>query len=172
MLAGGRCGGRQRRDRLSRHGLSLLEVMLSLAILGGALAVIGELTRLGARHAIMARDLATAQRLAENKMAEISAGLVYPDNINSAPVEELGDQQEWYYSIQVEALEQQGLLAVWVVVEQNAAVVSRPVSFSLVRWMMDPQLVLSEETTDEAAGMTDGSSSSGSASSGTGGMPF
>jgi prepilin-type N-terminal cleavage/methylation domain-containing protein len=170
----GGCGQRDCRHPRAgsdRRGLSLLEVMLSLAILGGALAVIGELTRFGARNALMARDLATAQRLAENKMAEISAGLIYPDNISAAPVEELGDQDEWYYSVQVEPLEQQGLLAVWVVIEQNPAAVSRPVSFSLVRWMIDPMLdlSLSEDSLEGSTDSTGGGSSAPSSSSGIGG---
>ena len=59
-----------------RKGLTLLEVLLALAILGGALAVIGELSRIAARNAEQARDLSTAQRLCENKMAEIAAEIV------------------------------------------------------------------------------------------------
>jgi hypothetical protein len=133
--------------------------MLALAILGGALAVIGELTRLGARNAEMARDLATAQRLCENKMSELSAGLIPPDVVTGAPVEELGEQSEWLYSIQIEQLQQEGLISVWVTVEQNAQIISRPVRFSLVRWMQDPNYEL---LTDDAMG--------GSTSAGTSGM--
>ena len=75
------CWWRRRMARPQYSGLSLLEVMLALAILGGALAVIGELTRLGARSAETARDLTRAQRYCENKMAEVSAGLVTPQAI-------------------------------------------------------------------------------------------
>lgn len=146
----------------ARRALTLLEVMLALAILGGALAVIGELTRLGARNAEMARDLATAQRLCENKMAEISAGLQPPDVISGAPVEELGDQQEWLYTVLVEPLQDQGMLAVWVTVEQNPSVIARPVSFTLVRWMIDPEMLALEEE-ESLLAPTEGSADEGMA---------
>ena len=125
-----------------RRGLSLLEVMLAIAILGGALAVIGELIRIGARNAEAARDTATAQRLCETKMAEIAAGLLLPEPVTSAPVEDYCQPDEWLYSVQVEQVNSEGMIAVWVTVEQNPSVVSRPVSFTLVRWMMDPQVAL------------------------------
>ena len=60
----------------TRTGLSLLEVMLALAILGGALAAIGELMRIGARNAEKARDLTTAQMICESTMAEIQLGFI------------------------------------------------------------------------------------------------
>jgi type II secretory pathway pseudopilin PulG len=146
-----------------RTGLSLLEVMLSLAILGGALAVIGELTRLGSRSAEIARDETIAQRLCENKLAEIAAGLVFPTAVTMAPVEELEDQNEWLYTIEIQQLQQTGLIGVWVTVQQNADTISRPVTFTLVRWMIDPQS--STTTTDESASGATGSTSSTSSGS-------
>jgi type II secretion system protein I len=131
-----------------RTGLSLLEVMLSIAILGGALVVVGELVRIGSRNAEAARDLATAQLLCETKMTEISTGLLPPQVVTSAPVEELGDQDSWYYSIQVDQIDQQSMLSVTVVVEQNPAMYGRPVSYHLTRWMIDPEVALTESTTE------------------------
>ena len=58
----------------SRQGLSLMEVIIALAILGLALAAIGELIRVGARNAEVSRKRTTAQLLCENKLAEIKAG--------------------------------------------------------------------------------------------------
>ncbi|MFV1964353.1 MAG: prepilin-type N-terminal cleavage/methylation domain-containing protein [Pirellulaceae bacterium] len=136
-----------RRPRKVR-GLSLLEVMLAIAIFGGALGVIGELVRIGSRNAEMARDLTTAQLLCETKMAEISAGLIPPEVVTSAPIEEWGEQDAWYYSIQVDPVDQQGMLSIWVVVEQNSAIYSRPVSYQLTRWMIDPKRAALESTTE------------------------
>ena len=59
-----------------RRGLTLLEVLLALAILGGALATIGELMRIGARNAEIARDKTTAQLLAEATMGELEVGFL------------------------------------------------------------------------------------------------
>ena len=50
-------------------------MILALTILAGAMAVLGEVSRLALRNADGARDLARAQLLAESKLAEIQAGI-------------------------------------------------------------------------------------------------
>jgi type II secretion system protein I len=128
------------------RGLSLLEVMLAIAILGGTLALIGEAMRFAARNAEVAKAMTTAQILCETKMAEITTGLLPPQTTTSVPLEELGTEGEWQYSIQVEQVDQQNMIAVWLTVEQNPGVISRPVNFTLVRWMIDPQTAAQGET--------------------------
>ena len=74
--------------RSRRRGLSLLEVILAIAILGGALATIGQLIRVGARNAAEARDLTMAQLYAESEMNGIAAGWY--------PMDEVSDEkQSW-----------------------------------------------------------------------------
>ncbi|MBW8884274.1 MAG: prepilin-type N-terminal cleavage/methylation domain-containing protein, partial [Planctomycetia bacterium] len=51
-----------------QRGLSLMEVILAIAILGGALAMIGQLIRIGSRSAAEARDLTMSQLYAESEM--------------------------------------------------------------------------------------------------------
>jgi len=53
-----------------RNAFSILEVILALAILTGAIAVLGELGRLGFGNANAAQDLTKAQMFCERKMAE------------------------------------------------------------------------------------------------------
>ena len=153
-----------------RRGISLLEVILAIAILGGSLAVLGELIRIGTLGAASARDLSTAQILCETKLAEVSAGIVMPDPIDSAPADETG---EWLYSVASEQIDQQGLLAVTVTVHQSPDVIARPVSFTLVRWIVDPAAIPVETTETETgttsssttgAGATTGGASAGGAS--------
>jgi type II secretion system protein I len=122
----------------SRRGLSLLEVMLALAILGGALAAIGELMRIGARNAEIARDLTTAQLICESTIAELQLGFIPMQSVGPIQVTDLQYQQEWLYSIKVEPIDQDGLSSVWVGIEQNPEIFSRPVSFAATRWMVDP----------------------------------
>jgi general secretion pathway protein I len=62
-------------------GFSLLEVILALAILTGAVAVLGEIVRLGIRNAQVARDTTQAQLLCESKLAEITAGIIPSDPV-------------------------------------------------------------------------------------------
>ena len=142
---------RARRD--FRVGLTLLEVLLALAILGGALVVIGELMRLGARNAEQARDLSTAQILCETKVNEIVAGLLPAQVVTQVPVEgveTLNSPGEWLYSVAIDQVDQNGLIAVWVTVHQSPQAVARPVSFTLARWMTDPT-VAAMEASEEAA---------------------
>ena len=65
-------------------GFSILEVILALAILGGSIAVLGELASRGLHNAQVAADLAHAQLLCESKLAEITAGITFPDPVQNA----------------------------------------------------------------------------------------
>jgi prepilin-type N-terminal cleavage/methylation domain-containing protein len=138
-----------------RGGLSLLEVMLAIAILGGCVAVIGELVRLGSRHAEEVRLLTTAQLLCESKIEEIEAGVIAPEAITSAPFETTPD---WFYSVTINALDQEELMEVRVTVEQAEATRNMPFTFTLVRWVLDPTLEessgeLIDSTTTDATGL-------------------
>jgi hypothetical protein len=90
------------------------------------------------RNAASARDQTTAQILCETKMAELVTGMVPAQATSAAPILDVGDGNEWLYQIETQQVDQQGLLAVRVVVQQNPDVFSRPASFALVRWIIDP----------------------------------
>ena len=141
----------QRRSR----GFSLLEVVLALAILVGAIAVLGELVRLGTVNAGSARDLTQAQLLCESKMAEISAGLILPEMVQAVPCEY---NAEFLYSIDVQPTDMPGLVALRVTVTQDLPASHRPAEFSLLRWIQDPLLEL--PTTVPTDGATGGTSQS------------
>jgi general secretion pathway protein I len=148
--------------RLTRrhNGLSLMEVILALAILGISLATLGQLVRIGMRHAEEARALGTAQLLCESKLEEIAA--------TAAPCQSASGVCEtddrWQYTVSTSTLDQSGLLEVRVTVEQVEATRNPPLSFSLVRWMIDPSTPTSS-TTSQSAGST--SASGGTSSPGT-----
>ena len=128
-----------------RPGFSLLEVILALAILAGAVAVLGEVARHGLDTARIARDLTSAQLLCESLSAEITSGLVQPDSVERAKVDAVSDpsQMGWVYSVEVESTDIEGLLAVRVTVMQDLPEERHPVRCSLVRWMQDPNATLS-----------------------------
>ena len=130
-----------------RRGFSLLEVVLSLAILVGAIAVLGELVRLGLDNAAAARDLTQAQLLCESKLAEISAGIFEPQSIQGASFSpEIDPEREWVYSVTLASLDLQGLISATVTVTENVPVGETPREFSLVRWLRDPGVELPSET--------------------------
>lgn len=164
----------QRNVLAARHGLSLLEVILALIILGGALVTIGELIRTGSRSARDARDSTTAQVIADSIMSEITAGTIAAQAIDNQA--DMTDP-EWVYSIRTEEPNQDGLLLVSVTVQRADAISSGfppspSQSFTLTRWMLDPTVELAPPTDASGAATTTGSSSSGStttgAASGTG----
>ena len=142
------------------RGLSLLEVILALAILAGSLAVVGELVRVGADAGLASRELTNAQLWCNSRMEQIAVGLLLPDPIGPIAVEE-DPSGTWLYTIASQPVDDQGLLLVVVTVHQDPMQVSRPVSFSLVRWMVDPQLEMSM-----SAAATTGTTGSSSATTG------
>ncbi len=133
------CLVRRRRLR-SRAGLSLLEAMFAIAILGLSLAAIGRLVQLGFQAAGRARIQSQAQILCDSKMAEIAAGALPLESVSSSPIDEvLG----WQYSVEVQPAEQIGLLVVKVTVQQD---VDEPLGYSIVRFMPDPNFDFNETT--------------------------
>ncbi len=141
--------------RCVRAAFSLLEVILALAILAGAIAVLGELTRGGLDHARRARDLAQAQLLCESKMAEILAGYEALEAVSDVPFG-TGRIPDWLYSVETLSLDQDGLLELRVTVEQDLPPEKRPVECTLVRWMIDPAVFATEETTEGTTESTTG----------------
>ena len=140
---------------MKRGGFSLLEVILALAILAGSMAVLGELARLGLQNAQIARDTAQAQLLCESKLAEITAGITPMQAVSDAEFEEpVGDgTMKWLFSIDVQQTNCQGMSAVRVTVVQDLPEKKRPVDFSLVRWMLDPEVEAEESTETESTGL-------------------
>jgi type II secretory pathway pseudopilin PulG len=151
----------------SRRGFTLLEALLSLSILVGSLAVIGELGRLGMTSARRASSLAVAQLYCESKLAELTSGMVAPAAVTNAPLEE---DPAYVYSVIIEPTADLGLIAVRVTVAENVPPEMTGAEFTLVRWMSDSTQT-GEETGDSTASDTAssaGSGASGSSSSGSG----
>jgi Tfp pilus assembly protein PilV len=152
---------RSRRPTAPR-GITLFEVLLAIAILGGSMVAIGEMMRTGSRSAIEAREVTRAQLYAETIIAEIAAGVLPSQAVNDQPH---ANDPDWLYSIQSDSTSQAGLLMIQVTMRQaNVPPNKRPLSFSLVRWMVDPSIDLA----DPATTGTNGSSSSSGTSTSTG----
>jgi general secretion pathway protein I len=119
-----------------RHGFSLLEVLLAMAILVGSLVVLSDLATIGRIHATKAADGTTAMRICRSKLNEIIAGLEPVAPVRDEP---LDGEPGWLYSVEVESLQQPGLVSVRVTVRQEESENGRPLEFSLVRWIRDPR---------------------------------
>ncbi|MEK6236697.1 MAG: type II secretion system GspH family protein [Planctomycetales bacterium] len=160
--ANSKCNAAKRFPR--RSGMSLLEVILAVAILSLAAAGLGELIRGGLRSAEHARLETMAQLMCENKLAEITAGLVSPEPISGAAVEVDPDagggvSPRWLYSVELQPVEQEGMVALRVTVIQNVLPQQRPVSVSVVQWIVDPGIELPEPTEEEDPTDADGGTS-------------
>lgn len=166
-----------------RAAFSLLEVILALAVMAGAIAVLSELSGIGLQNARIARDSTYAQLLCESKLAELVAGIEPLESQEGTPLGTTGDdsdEPDWLYSVEVNPTEETGLLEVRVTVYKDLPEAQRPVRFSLVRWFIDPSAFTDETgtTTQTDASQQSGNSSqtgmstqSGAQGSSTGGTP-
>lgn len=119
----------------AHRGLSLLEVILAIAILGTAMAVIGQLMNLGYRSAVEARLRTDAGLLCDTKMAELVAGVL---EVKSSSGQAIAEAPGWVYSIDIQSGSQLGLLAATVTVSQDSNQSADPISMSIVRFLPDP----------------------------------
>ena len=172
--AGRRCATAPRRqDRATNRGVTLMEVILAIAILGGSLAVLGEMVRVGARASRSAQLLSSAQLLADSLTAEMAAGAAAPESTQGV-IEQYGGTS-WSYTVEVQQVEQQGLLGILITVQDSLDTSNRPTSYTLVRWMIDPEVELdleiaaaeAEAASAAAAGTEDAAATEDSAAGGS-----
>jgi prepilin-type N-terminal cleavage/methylation domain-containing protein len=165
------------RGSAARDAFTLLEIILSLAILAGSLAALGEVMRLADQNAALSRDETDAQIVATSIMDELLAGyraLTPVDQMVLNP----DVNPPWLYSIAVDQTQFADLISLRVLVEQQLEPELTPARFELVRWMMNPEYVPPEtQNSSQSSSATNSSSSmssSGSSSTslgGTGGQP-
>jgi prepilin-type N-terminal cleavage/methylation domain-containing protein len=90
--------------RKSTRGFTLLEIILSLAILAGSLAALGEVMRLADLNASMSRDETDAQIIASSIMDELISGYRPLTAVDQAVLNP-EVMPPWLYSIAVEQTE-------------------------------------------------------------------
>lgn len=125
-----------------RRGLSLLEVLISVAVFMGAMTAIMFALNVGQRAEVSARLQSEAVLRCETVMGEIVSGVSEAVSSDDNPFfdDETGT---WYWSANVTGGGASGLLQVTVVVEHRPDMDGEPnAAFSLVRYMRDPQLFL------------------------------
>lgn len=137
---------------MNRRGISLLEVVLAIAILGGSLAALSSVVMSGADAALDARTRSLAQLLCERQMTQVLLGNVQPVPVQSQPIASPDLTTAFTVTVESEPAPLNGLLAIRVTVSgQGADGSGVPVKVSLVRWMVDPQLGLEAAEAEEKA---------------------
>lgn len=123
----------------NRDGLTLLEIVLSLAIFFGALAILSQLSWNGARAGIQARLKTQAIIRCEAKLAEVLAGAETLSPKSRVP---FPDNAAWNYSVTIAETQFPDLLQVDVTVSHSGGTKLANSDFTLRRWMRDPSLFL------------------------------
>lgn len=126
---------------MGRRGLSLLEVMISVAIFLGALTAIMQLLNSGQQSEISARLSTEAVLRCEAKMAEIVSGIeeAVSSDDQKFPDDEIGN---WQWSAEVGNGGATSLLKITVTVEHLPDGKNPNAAFTLTRYMRDPQLFI------------------------------
>lgn len=124
-----------------RSGLSLLEIIISVAIFMASLAAIMEGLQIGRRSELSARLQSEAVLRCETVMGEILSGVREASSAqgNSFDDDETGN---WEWTAEVTEAGTTGLLQVTVLVEHRPGGEEPNAAFTLVRLMRDPQLFL------------------------------
>jgi prepilin-type N-terminal cleavage/methylation domain-containing protein len=148
--------------RRHRSAFTLLEVILSLAILAGAVAVLGEIMRAAGRSASDAQAETRAQLLASSLMDEMVTGVRQPTEQSRVGLES-DDSVPWVYSVTFGVLDIEDLMSVELIVEQDLEEKFNPVRYRLIRWL--PSITEAaeedEEETEEAEEESEDSENSG-----------
>ena len=129
----------------ARRGFSLMEVLLSTSILVGSSIALIELATIGRKQANSAHDLNLAQLICQAKLDEIVAGIA---TVKRVEANELEDNPGWFYSVELEPIRSNQLIAVKVSVFQEPRESRRSQQFTLVRWLPDTATNLPKATSD------------------------
>jgi hypothetical protein len=147
----------------TRSGLSLLEVLLSLAIFLLSLVALGQLVAFGSDRARDVQWLSIASVKAQSKMNEVIAGALAMTGTGDAAFD---DDTDWSWALTTDPDVPPGLFRVTVTVSRQRPDGSR-FEFKLNQLVLDP--TLRGNTDGSATGTDDGtgssSSSTGSSSS-------
>jgi type II secretory pathway pseudopilin PulG len=136
---------------LTRRGTTILEILLAMLILGGAIAVLGELFRNSFRNAKHAQNMTQAVLLAESILAKVRIGIIEMESAFEVPVTNTTQGNDfiadtnavseaalgeilWLYTLEIVNLDDDGLVELAVTVRQNLPEEQQPVTCRFVRW--------------------------------------
>jgi len=157
-------------NKHNRIGLSLLEVMLALSILGVSTAILSQILQIGTDNGLRARRITQAQMLCESKINEVVLGSVATQSTTWTPITVGVANADWFFQIETIAAEQPSLIGVVVSISDAQGISeNRPPLARLVQWIIDPSLGMDTKTATDPAATDTTSGSSSSATTGGGG---
>ncbi len=155
-----------RRPRPARRpGLSLLEILLSLAIFLLSLVAIGGLVESGSERGMEAAMQAAGTRLAQSKLAEVESGAI---PVNTGGQGTFDDEPEWTWSVDTGSSAVPNVYPVTVRVWRDAG--GRHYEVVLTQMIFDPaQMGTAAAAQKPTAAGASSPSGSGTTTSGGGG---
>ncbi|QGQ24593.1 prepilin-type N-terminal cleavage/methylation domain-containing protein [Gimesia benthica] len=135
-------------QKRTRAGLTLLEVLISLAIFLGALTALSQLIGIGSRAAVQAQLRTQAILKCQSKLAEALAGAQPLEAVSQAAFE---DEENWKWSLDVQPGAYENMLQLTVSVLYSGAGESVTTSYQLTRQIRDPAMLLDAANTVESA---------------------
>lgn len=160
-----------RRSRRRRRAFTLLEVILALAILGVALATLGDAVGRSHQNARRAADQAELCFAAASLLDEVIVGARPLTAIDSEPVADALDPTAppvALVSLRIENGPLEGVLVLYASARPNDPAAGPLETVDLVRWVVDPALTESASSAASSGTGSSGSTGTGSSSS-TGG---
>ena len=148
--------------RLPRHGLSLLEVLVALAIFLFSIVALHQALNIGTSNSIDMQQLQQASQLAQSKIAEVYAGVV---PLTSTPDTPFDEDPDFTWSIDAQQSTLTNLWNVTLTVKRNRADGSK-LETKLSQMIIDPSL--RGTSYDSAATAAAAAASSGSSTSASG----
>ena len=125
--------------RKLRRGLTLLEVLLAIAILGITAAILAQIIQLGTENALESQDSLQANLIAESQLAELAAAQQPLQPVNwTNVVSQTASAKQWFYRLEVVPTSQPNIMSVTVYVGDEFVVnnTARPTA-KLTRWFVD-----------------------------------
>lgn len=157
----------------ARRGLSLLEVVLALTILGISAAFLTQAMQLATQNALKSQNLSQAEVVAESVVSQVVAGVLPLQAITWAPYGVSTSTSTWQYTIIPVTAEVQGMMGFQVAVRDSSRITgSEQPDLVITRWIIDPSLAMdvppSSDTTSGTSTSSTSSSGGQAASSSTG----
>ena len=133
-------------SRQTQAGFTLMEILVSITILGLSMVAINGLVSIGARNAREAQVLTTSQFLAESKLSEVKTGLLSPNSTGKMPFTPEETIEPFTFEVQSQSMGTDGqLMAIRVVVEFTPEDGTRPLIYQLDTLMIDPQIEMQQD---------------------------
>ncbi len=128
--------GRRRRRTCRRHGLTLFELLLALAIFLASVAALAHLLNVGSRAAIEGRLQSRAILRCETKLDEVLAGAEPMESAQDIPFE---DDEDWRWSLEVQNGPVPGLVEIELSVSHAGRRDLTGTTFQLRRYVRHPE---------------------------------